>query len=416
MEQNDIYKYSMLFDSEEFQILNKKLNAFNAIKVLNSAKYEIRHSNVIGWLLDPNENHEMREYFLQGFIAKCLSQEENIDKIIEMNLNIDQIIDIGKNDIEVKREVKITNKRLIDLLVISESKKFVILIENKFKSKESENQLKDYLEYVKDKYRDFSILPVFLTLNGDEASLKEYINLEYKSIIDIIKRYLLLNGKKIDRDVEYFLNNYIDIIENEVLANDEEIEIATNLYREYENIIKEDFEELRLNKREIATIEFIRNNGNRFMIKAFEKFIKEKEKDIAQSKSGSKICSMALSSFSIKNLESVYSWWFNLPFVIWFEKLGDGRLKLILELGPVEYEDRINIINRLEEYGVKISNQSKRTESKYTKLFSKAISIDSWTETQEIYQAMKKLYENQELVQKLDIINKIKSDIEKNKA
>ncbi|MGL5415786.1 MAG: PD-(D/E)XK nuclease family protein [Clostridium sp.] len=411
MRENDIYKYSMLFDSVEFQLLNKKLNKFNAIKVLNSAKYEIRHSNVIGWLLDPNENHEMREYFLQAFIAKCLSKEENIEKIIEMDLSINQIIEIGKSDIEIKREEKTANRRFIDLLVISKNKKFIILIENKFKAKESENQLKDYLEYVKDRYEEYSILPVFLTLNGDEASLNEYVNLEYKDIVEILKRYLLLNGEKVERDIRYFLNNYINIIENEVLGNEEEIELATNLYREYENIIREDFKELNLSRREMCAIDFIRNNGNRFMIQAFEKFNKENRKNIIKSKSGSKLCSFILEGFAIKDLETIENWWFNFPFIMWFEKLGDGRLKLTLELGPIEYSRRIDIIERLENYGIKISNQAKRPESKYTRLYSKAVLVDNWTDEEEIYRKMIGLYLDLNLIEKIKIIDKIKEDL-----
>lgn len=62
MLKDDIYSYSMLFNSLEFQTLNKNLNKFNPLKVLKSSKYEIRHSNILAWLLTPNENYNMNFY------------------------------------------------------------------------------------------------------------------------------------------------------------------------------------------------------------------------------------------------------------------------------------------------------------------------------------------------------------------
>lgn len=46
-----------LENTPEFNKLDQQFNAFNPFKVLRVAKYEIRHSNVLAWLFDPNENH-----------------------------------------------------------------------------------------------------------------------------------------------------------------------------------------------------------------------------------------------------------------------------------------------------------------------------------------------------------------------
>lgn len=45
---------SLLDNSIEFEKLHSKFNPFKILKV---DKFEIRHSNMIAWLLDPMENH-----------------------------------------------------------------------------------------------------------------------------------------------------------------------------------------------------------------------------------------------------------------------------------------------------------------------------------------------------------------------
>ena len=43
-----------VINNRDFEELNRKFNAFNPLKVLNVDSFEIRHSNVISWLLDTN--------------------------------------------------------------------------------------------------------------------------------------------------------------------------------------------------------------------------------------------------------------------------------------------------------------------------------------------------------------------------
>lgn len=52
MNQNEI-SFINLTNNKDFEKLESKLNRFNPFKVLNIERYEIRHSNVLGWLLDP---------------------------------------------------------------------------------------------------------------------------------------------------------------------------------------------------------------------------------------------------------------------------------------------------------------------------------------------------------------------------
>ena len=56
-----------LIESPEFKEYHKAQQdqPFNLFDVLRNADYEIRHSNVLAWLLDPGRNHGLGDRFLE---------------------------------------------------------------------------------------------------------------------------------------------------------------------------------------------------------------------------------------------------------------------------------------------------------------------------------------------------------------
>lgn len=46
-------------DSDCLESLSKWTNEVNVFEVLNISRAEIRHSNMLGWLLNPNENRRI---------------------------------------------------------------------------------------------------------------------------------------------------------------------------------------------------------------------------------------------------------------------------------------------------------------------------------------------------------------------
>ena len=69
-----------------FQQLSQKMQTLNIFEVLGITNAEIRHSNFLAWLLDPNGNHGMGDKFLREFVSKLGQREvvpENVTVCIE---------------------------------------------------------------------------------------------------------------------------------------------------------------------------------------------------------------------------------------------------------------------------------------------------------------------------------------------
>ncbi len=104
-----------------------KTNLFDILKI---SKVEIRHSNMLAWLLNPNESHGLSDSILRGFVRNIVKSFRD-DGAIPRELLID-----FKNFI-VQREW-----HHIDIIAYSPEEKFILVIENKINTGEHDNQLK----------------------------------------------------------------------------------------------------------------------------------------------------------------------------------------------------------------------------------------------------------------------------------
>lgn len=127
-----------------------KQREFNAFDVLRYAEYEIRHSNVLGWLLDPGETHGVGRAFLDRFLG-------------EVN---ESITDRGEQRVRVYREL-----HYVDVTVFLESARdrHIVAIENKPGGYSPEHlaQVCGYAKELRKKYPDYTLHNVLLTTSRE---------------------------------------------------------------------------------------------------------------------------------------------------------------------------------------------------------------------------------------------------------
>lgn len=413
---------SLLDHSFEFEKLHSKLNRFNPFKILRVDKFEIRHSNIISWLLDPNGNHNLGAFFINKLLSKVFVKAENerlIGKYDFIKLHRQAL-----HDLEVLREVQTTDNKRIDILAVSESQKIVILIENKYKSSESDRQLQNYLTFVHDTYEDYTIVPIFLSLDGIAPSHSDYFILDYGDILNILKAYLEINNTYISNSIQDFLYYYLDVLEGELIRDEEDVELAMDVYKEHKEAIDFLFvgnsgktlgksahskisnimDCLTLEEREsfrkiytahAETIDFVYEIGNSVMREAFLQFVHQNEIPSNCYREHIRIPSFIFPEW--RQLDDVLGipkgdWWLNNALIIWFEKKAEDRMKFIIEVGPLEYEKRLQLLNKLEENGIPIKGKSKEAGSMYTRIYAANVEIHNWTDKDEILRKMNKMY------------------------
>ena len=205
---------------------------FNPFIVLKCADHEIRHSNVLGWLLDPKQNHKLDDEVLKPFI-KMLSDEGN-------DIRGFYIDGSPREDILVYRERYIEGNRF-DLLIESQKGKAAIIIENKIYSDEGKEQLKAYYELAKEEFKEYTLIFVYLTVEGDQPSDKNWIRMDYSKILAIIEKAVKQKHNQADENILFFIDQYISTIRRHVMNDSEIQKICKDVYYKHKEALDEIF-------------------------------------------------------------------------------------------------------------------------------------------------------------------------------
>lgn len=198
---------NFLLDIECLDELLPWTGTFNLFDVLKISRTEIRHSNMLGWLLNPNENHGMGDAFFKAILQRLV--ENDVDGRYE----VFRILLMDFYSFSVLREW-----RNIDILLISAEEKTVIAIENKVGAHEHSNQLNRYREILEKDYPEYNRLFVFLTPDGEIPSdIENWDVLTYSDVVEVLEK---VNERiKVQPDVELMIRNYVDIVRRDIVED-----------------------------------------------------------------------------------------------------------------------------------------------------------------------------------------------------
>ncbi|MCI6190677.1 MAG: PD-(D/E)XK nuclease family protein [Clostridium sp.] len=170
---------------------------FNLFDVLKISKTEIRHSNMLAWLLNPNENHGLGDAYLRGIFQRLVENDLN------GRYDIFKILLLDMFSFSVYREWN-----NIDILLVSKNEKVLMAIENKVGSCEHSNQLNRYRNILEKEYEDYQRIYVFLTPDGEEPSdIENWDILTYNDVVEVLEN--ICCKIELQPDVSIMIKNYI---------------------------------------------------------------------------------------------------------------------------------------------------------------------------------------------------------------
>lgn len=289
---------AFLLDIECLDKLKPWTDKFNLFDVLKISRTEIRHSNMLGWLLDANENHGLDDRFikalLQELIEKDSSGRYDPFKILLMDMYSFSVLREDEN---------------IDLLMISSEEKTLFAIENKVDSHEHSDQLNRYRTLLERTYPDYQKYYLYLTPQGEEPSDAVHWDiLTYEEVLSALDRssqdVCLLLGAKL------MINDYKDVIRRQIVEDQELIDVCNGIYNKH--------------KRALDLIQEYKTDEKSVIKGAIVEVLKEKDVkgEINYSKKNGS-CSFSTKSMSsyLPDLsgpngswgnEAVYSYWFEI--------------------------------------------------------------------------------------------------------
>ena len=179
---------------------------FNTFDVLRYADYEIRHSNVLAWLLQPAETHGINGRFLKWFVCHVNAQIKAANGTPLPTDNLEAA------NVSVERELD-----YVDITIFFKKEQCLVAIENKTGPASSGhfNQVRGYEETLRGKYKNHTLKSVLLTtLPMESGDSSDIVQVGWKSVHEAIGS-LQKDGKFPPGGVETFVQQYLELLERQ---------------------------------------------------------------------------------------------------------------------------------------------------------------------------------------------------------
>ncbi len=393
---------SLFVNNDTMAKIEAYLNRFNPIRVMKMERMEIRHSRILGWLLNPIESHGLGDAFLKAFLAEAFRGVKLKDKPGALDI---MRADLSKADIRIEWNN-------IDVFVYcpQPNQNWAFIIENKFDSSQSENQLSKYRKKLSKHFQvnktNAISMGVFLTLWDEVPDDDEYVSINYESVFELLQNQLLVKNDSLSQSAKNFIEQYLDVIGEATGMNDEAEDmekLALELYREHRKVI-----------------DYIVENGSRtdfvFAVEdligadteSYEEFSIKKNKFVFFEKWSEGFSFLPLSwyeGFGKLNYEfdlKVDEYWEDLPLICWVQlrqhEVG-GKLWMYAEVGPLKnHHDRTSLIkgiSRVKSNKIGFTSTATEERRKYSRFFKmNNVMIEDVNDSEILADAMKGLFKD----------------------
>jgi hypothetical protein len=203
---------------------------FNLFRVLRFEHGEIRHSNVLAWLLQPDESHGLKDAFLRRWLMRIHHDTPT------RNLEAVEIDALAIRAVHVQREWR-SGKGFLDLLLrvqTFEDGEWVVAVENKIWSRESPGQLENYRKAVEHAFPNATRrLFVFLSRKDQKPSDELWTQADYKQVREELDGLRKEQADVIGPEPAVLIRHYLEILKDASMAKDRIAELAKTLYQNH---------------------------------------------------------------------------------------------------------------------------------------------------------------------------------------
>lgn len=222
---------NFIFDDnvqDTLEKINNSVMNFNILEITGMGSQEIKHSNILGWMFSDAE-HNLEYKILEGFLKKVIEANE-VDETTNF-LKHYVYLPKKKRNISIYRE-----KDNIDLLIVDDTNKVVIAIENKVYTSERADgedggQLQRYFDIVNEKYKDFkNKYFIYLTIDQSLPTTTDNQNIWLCATHEMIGQVVedVIESQNLLPKAEMILTSYIDLLKRRNIMEDKNLEELCN--------------------------------------------------------------------------------------------------------------------------------------------------------------------------------------------
>jgi hypothetical protein len=218
---------ALIVDNPDLERLEALLEQFNIFEALGAVRVELRHSDFLAFLLNPNQSHGLGDVFVKRLLQKALASSQNQAPITPIDLDLYDL-----DSLVVLREWQ-----NIDILLLDEVNQLAVIIENKIGSSEHSDQLRRYRRIVKQHYPHLHQVCLFLTPEGEPPSDPDYITIDYGLIVELLEQLVESRTSTLGPDVRTLISHYSQMLRRHIVSESEIAELCRKIYRKHQRAL-----------------------------------------------------------------------------------------------------------------------------------------------------------------------------------
>ena len=221
--------HALLVACPELRELERRLAGFNLFRVLRHAAGELRHSNVLAWLLTPDDSHGLGDRFLRRWLMRVLHDAEITTDIPVADVNVSFF-----RSVNVLREWG-----RIDVLVrvVLDDDEWIVAIENKINATQGWQQLDRYRKRVEAHFPRAKRALIFLTMRDEQPEDEQWIVANYRQVVEILDECVEERRDAIGRDPLVLIDHFRSIIRELSMPDPKLVELARSIYGRHQRAL-----------------------------------------------------------------------------------------------------------------------------------------------------------------------------------
>jgi len=125
----------------------------------------------------------------------------------------------------------------IDILLIDDAHKFVVIIENKIDSGEHSQQLERYRGIIRHHFSNYQMLCLFLSPEGVLPTDENYIPVDYTKICNLLETIAVTRESTLGPDVRTLITHYTNMLRRHIMNESEIAELCRRIYQKHQRAI-----------------------------------------------------------------------------------------------------------------------------------------------------------------------------------
>src|SRR6266568_8176005 len=216
---------AFVVDNRELERLEDLLIQFNIFEAIGAVWQELRHSDFLAFLLDPQQNHGLGDAFLKRLLQKILVDvDRSTIPISPIDLDVWNL-----DEIFVRREWQ-----NMDILLEDETHQLAIIIENKIDTGEHSDQLERYYQQVCHQHSTWkNIFGLYLTPDGEQPSHKAYLPISYELVCMLLESLANSRASTLGTDVLTAIKHYSQMLRRHIVDNTDIDELCLRIYQKH---------------------------------------------------------------------------------------------------------------------------------------------------------------------------------------